>query len=80
MTNICVDTWADWAGRVDVDSKFMAPFSRDAYTPKRLYGGEYHDVVVETADGWKFADKQCIPTWQLAVVVDGTASPHRLTY
>jgi len=80
VTNIYVDTRADRTGRVDVDSKFFAPFTREAHTPKRLYGGEYHDVVVATADGWKFAHKQCIPTWQLAVVVDDTAPPHRLTY
>ena len=80
VTNIAVDDSADPNGRVDVHSKFLAPFTRAAHTPKRLYGGEYHDVVVKTVDGWRFAHKQCIPIWQLAVVVDDDAPEHRLTY
>jgi 3-phenylpropionate/cinnamic acid dioxygenase small subunit len=80
VTNIVVDEAADANGRVDVDSKFLAPFTRAGHVPKRLYGGEYHDVVVRTAQGWRFAHKQCIPTWQLAVVADNTAPEHRLTY
>jgi 3-phenylpropionate/cinnamic acid dioxygenase small subunit len=80
VTNIVVDDDADPSGRVDVHSKFFAPFTRPGHEPKRLYGGEYHDVVVKTADGWRFAHKQCIPQWQLAVMVDDTAPQYRLTY
>ena len=80
VTNIVVDELADASGRVDVHSKFIAPYTRSHHVPKRLYGGKYHDVVVKTEAGWRFAHKQCIPTWQLAVVVDETAPTHRLTY
>ena len=80
VTNIVVDEAADPAGRVDVRSKFIAPFTRDAQVPKRLYGGDYHDVVVKTPDGWRFAHKHCLPRWQLAVQIDETAADHRLTY
>jgi 3-phenylpropionate/cinnamic acid dioxygenase small subunit len=79
VTNILVDERADPAGRVDVDSKFLAPYTRPNHAEKRLYGGEYHDVVVKTADGWRFAHKQCIPSWQLTVVTDDTAPDHRHT-
>ena len=80
VTNVLVDVTADPTGRVAVDSKFFAPFTRDQHVPKRLYGGEYHDVVVKTPDGWRFAHKQCIPRWQLAVQIDPTAPEHRRTY
>ena len=80
VTNIVVDEQADPAGRVEVDSKFLAPYTRVDHAQKRLYGGEYHDVVVKTVDGWRFAHKQCVPSWQLTVVVDETAPQHRLTY
>ena len=80
VTNIVVDDQADPAGRVDVHSKFIAPFTRPQHVPRRLYGGDYHDVVVKTDLGWRFAHKQCIPTWQLAVVEDEEALPHRRTY
>jgi len=80
VTNIVVDESADPDGRVDVHSKFLAPFTRPQHVPKRLYGGDYHDVVVKTSDGWKFAHKQCLPRWQLAVEVDDTAPEHRRTY
>jgi 3-phenylpropionate/cinnamic acid dioxygenase small subunit len=80
VTNIVVDERADPTGRVDVHSKFFAPFTRDDHVPKRLYGGDYHDVVVKTPEGWRFVHKQCLPRWQLAVQVDDTAPAHRLTY
>lgn len=80
VTNIVVDESADPTGQVDVDSKFLAPYTRPNHAQKRLYGGEYHDVVVKTDNGWRFAHKQCIPAWQLTVVVDDTAPDHRLTY
>jgi 3-phenylpropionate/cinnamic acid dioxygenase small subunit len=65
VTNIVVDESADPAGRVGVRSKFFVPFTREANHPKRLYGGEYRDVVVKTAEGWKFAEKTCVGQWQL---------------
>jgi 3-phenylpropionate/cinnamic acid dioxygenase small subunit len=80
VTNIVVDERADPTGSVDVHSKFIAPYTRPGHEPKRLYGGDYHDVVVRTADGWRFLHKQCIPRWQLAVLVDESAPDHRLTY
>ncbi len=80
VSNIVVDETADAADRVGVDSKFIAPYTRANHVPKRLYGGDYHDVVVKSSDRWQFAHKQCIPSWQLAVVTDATAPDHRLTY
>jgi hypothetical protein len=80
VTNIVVDTLAPADGPVEVHSKFIAPFTRDAHFPKRMYGGDYHDVVVRSDDGWKFAHKQCLPRWQLAVQVDELAPEHRRTY
>jgi 3-phenylpropionate/cinnamic acid dioxygenase small subunit len=80
VSNIVVDELADVSGRVDVHSKFLAPYTRPDHVPKRLYGGDYHDVVMKTATGWRFVHKQCIPRWQLAVQVDETAPDHRLTY
>jgi hypothetical protein len=80
VTNIVVDERADRTGRVEVDSKFLAPYTRGQHVPKRMYGGDYHDVVVNTPDGWRFAHKQCIPRWQLAVEVDESAPEHRRTY
>jgi hypothetical protein len=80
VTNIVVDDGADRTGRVDVDSKFLAPFTREQNTPKRMYGGDYHDVVVYTTNGWRFSHKQCIPRWQLSVVIDESTPEHRRTY
>lgn len=80
VTNIIVDDAAERGGPVAVDSKFIAPFTRDQHVPKRMYGGDYHDRVVRTDAGWQFVHKQCIPQWQLAVQVDDTAPEHRRTY
>jgi hypothetical protein len=80
VTNIVVDETADPGGPVAVHSKFIAPFTRDGHEPKRLYGGDYHDIVVRTPDGWKFSHKQCLPRWNLAVVPDRDAPAHRLTF
>lgn len=80
VTNILVDVHAPPDGPVDVHSKFFAPFTRDGHVPRRLYGGDYHDVVVRTADGWKFSHKQCIPRWQLTVQVDDSGPRIRRTY
>jgi len=80
VTNIVADDSADPHGLVAVHSKFMAPFTRDDHVPKRLYGGDYHDVVTKTADGWKFVSKQCIPRWNLAIQVDDDVAEHRRTF
>ncbi len=80
VTNIVVDERAEPAGPVGVHSKFLAPFTRDSHTPKRWYGGDYHDVVVKTDDGWRFAFKQCLPRWQFSVVVDDDVAEHRRTF
>ena len=80
VTNIVVDPGADPDGPVAVQSKFFAPYSRDAHNPKRLYGGDYRDVVVRTPDGWRFASKECIPRWQLTVQTDESGPERRRTY
>jgi 3-phenylpropionate/cinnamic acid dioxygenase small subunit len=80
VTNIVVDETADPSGRVDVHSKFLVPFTRDSHVPKRMYGGDYRDVVVKTSAGWRFAEKVCIARWQLSVVVDDDVPEHRRTY
>jgi hypothetical protein len=80
VTNVIVDESADPTGPVPVDSKFFAPYSRDTHVPKRLYGGDYHDVVIKTPAGWRFLHKQCIPRWNLAVQIDDDAPEHRRTY
>lgn len=80
VTNIVVEEEPDTDGRVHVHSKFFAPYTRPEHVPKRVYGGEYHDVVVLTGAGWRFAHKQCLPSWNLAVVADDTAPAHRLTF
>jgi 3-phenylpropionate/cinnamic acid dioxygenase small subunit len=80
VTNIVVDEHPDREGRVHVHSKFFAPYTREEHVPKRVYGGDYHDLVVRTEDGWRFVWKQCIPRWNLAVVADDTAPPNRLTF
>ena len=80
VTNIVVDDAADPEGPVSVHSKFIAPFTRAAHVPKRLYGGDYHDVVVRTPGGWRFSHKQCVPRWNVAVTVDDDAPEHRRTF
>lgn len=80
VTNIVVDEQPDDDGRVRVHSKFFAPYTRSEHVPKRVYGGEYHDLVIRTDDGWRFVWKQCIPSWNLAVLPDPDAPPNRLTF
>lgn len=80
VTNIVVADEPDADGRVAVHSKFMAPYTRPEHETKRLYGGDYHDLVVQTDAGWRFVFKQCLPLWNLAVVVDDTAAERRLTF
>lgn len=80
VTNIVVDDAADPGGPVSVHSKFLAPYTRTAHSPKRLYGGDYRDVVVRTPAGWRFVHKQCIPRWNVAVQVDDDVPEHRRTF
>jgi 3-phenylpropionate/cinnamic acid dioxygenase small subunit len=78
--SIVVDLKADGADPVAVRSRFLAPFTRPAHGPKRLYGGDYHDLVHRSEEGWQFAHRRCVPSWQLSVPVDETAPAHRRTY
>lgn len=78
VTNVVVEQRSD--DTAEVFSKFIAPFTREAHTPKRMYGGDYRDLVVRTTTGWRFSHKECRPRWQLAVVVDTDAPEHRRTY
>jgi 3-phenylpropionate/cinnamic acid dioxygenase small subunit len=80
VTNIVVDGEPDDLGRVHVHSKFFAPYTRDEHVPKRIYGGDYHDLVALTSEGWRFVWKQCIPRWNLAVVPDADAPANRHTF
>ena len=80
VTNIVVDADADRDDRVAVRSKFFAPYPRAVHEPKRLYGGDYRDVVVRTPNGWRFASKECIPQWQLTVQIDDSGPEHRRSY
>ncbi len=80
VTNIVVEDEADPTGPVRVHSKFIAPYTRDHHDPKRLYGGDYHDIVVKTDDGWKFSHKQCLPRWNVTITVDEDVVEHRRTF
>jgi 3-phenylpropionate/cinnamic acid dioxygenase small subunit len=81
VSNIVVDERAEATGPAEVHSKFLAPFSRPDHLPRRLYGGDYHDLVVRSAaDGWRFAHRRCVPRWQLTVQVDESGPPHRRTW
>lgn len=67
--------WVDVVdGEVRVKSKFWVPFTRDSHRPRRWYGGDYDDVVVRTADGWRFARRTCTARWQYTVVDAGDPS------
>lgn len=80
VTNIVVDEHGDPDAGVDVHSKFIAPFTQAHHLPKRIYGGDYHDLVVKREGRWLFLHKQCIPRWNLAVQIDNAAPEHRRTY
>ena len=77
VTNIVVD---EVGGEVRVHSKWHAPFTRSTHVPVRLAGGDYHDVVVKTADGWRFASKTCVQRWQLTPDGRPDLPEHRHTY
>ena len=52
-------------GEVRVHSKFFAPYTRPSHDPRRWYGGDYHDVVVRTPEGWRIARRTCTARWLL---------------
>ncbi len=78
VTNIVV---SEEDGDVCVHSKFLAPYTRPSHEPRRWYGGDYHDVVVRTPDGWRFTRRACIARWLLTPeIAGGEATPeHRRT-
>ena len=80
VTNIVVDEHADPNGRVDVHSKFIAPFTREHNVPTRFYGGDYHDVVVKTPGGWRFASKTCTGRWQFTPATGQPVPDFRRTF
>ncbi|HQV59059.1 MAG TPA: nuclear transport factor 2 family protein, partial [Ilumatobacteraceae bacterium] len=51
VTNIVVTPVDRDRGRVQ--SKWFVPYTRPSHSPVRWAGGDYHDVVVRTADGWR---------------------------
>ena len=77
VTNIVV---VDSEGEVRVRSKFFAPYTRPSHTPKRWYGGDYEDVVVRTAAGWRFRRRVCLCRWQFTPGDQGEVSEHRRTW
>ena len=79
VTNIVV---SEEDGEVRVHSKFLAPYTRPSHDPRRWYGGDYHDVVVRTPAGWRFARRACTARWLLTPeVAAGEAIPeHRRTW
>ena len=79
VTNIVV---SEEDGEVRVHSKFLAPYTRPSHDPRRWYGGDYHDVVVRTPDGWRFARRACTARWLFTPeVAAGEAIPeHRRTW
>jgi 3-phenylpropionate/cinnamic acid dioxygenase small subunit len=79
VTNIVV---TEEEGEVRVHSKFFAPFTRPSHDPKRWYGGDYHDVVVRTDDGWRFARRACAARWLLTpeLADDAGLPEHRRTW
>jgi 3-phenylpropionate/cinnamic acid dioxygenase small subunit len=82
VTNIVVEPAADIDGMraATVRSKWFAPYTRNSHDPKRWAGGTYLDVVVHTATGWRFARKECQPTWQFTPEGQGDVAEHRRTY
>ena len=83
VTNIVVDEVDGPAGReVRVHSKFFAPSTRESHSPKRWFGGDYHDVVARGADGrWRFVSKRCVGRWQFTPDEPGVDVPdHSRTF
>ncbi len=66
-------------GRTLVSTKFFVPYTRPQHDPHRWYGGEYHDVVVETPAGWRIQERSVTGRWQFTE--DSEAAPaHRRTF
>ncbi len=68
------------AGDVRVKSKFLAPYTRASHDPLRWYGGDYDDVVVRTADGWRFRRRVCTARWQFTPGEQEELPEHRRTW
>jgi 3-phenylpropionate/cinnamic acid dioxygenase small subunit len=68
VTNIVV---TNDDGIVRVHSKFIAPYTRPAHSPHRWRGGDYHDIVFQSAGRWRFRSKVCVGTWQYTPELPG---------
>ena len=80
VTNVVV---VESEGVVQVHSKFLGPFTRPSHSPRRWYGGDYHDTVVRSDDGtWRFTSKVCTPRWQFTAAPfdDGEIAEHRRSF
>jgi 3-phenylpropionate/cinnamic acid dioxygenase small subunit len=77
VTNIVV--FQD-GGEVRVKSKFFAPYTRTVHDPRRWFGGDYDDVVVRTADGWRFRRRVCTGRWQFTPGEQEELPEHRRTW
>ena len=64
---------------IRVKSKFFAPFTRSTHDPVRWFGGDYDDVVVRTAEGWRFQHRTCTGRWQMTSV-EAEVAADRQTY
>ena len=76
VTNIVV---LEVDGEVHVRSKFFAPYTRSTHVPWRWYGGDYDDVVVRTAAGWRFGRRMCTSRWQYTPGEQDELPAHRRT-
>jgi 3-phenylpropionate/cinnamic acid dioxygenase small subunit len=77
VTNIVVLEVDD---EVRVHSKFFVPYTRASHTPRRWYGGDYHDVVVATSGGWRFRQRSCTRRWQFTPGEQDDVPEHRRTW
>ncbi len=65
LTNVVVDRSGEADRGITVWSKLLAPFVTT--DPQRVFGGDYTDTVVRTADGWRFARKEFAGGWSLTL-------------
>jgi 3-phenylpropionate/cinnamic acid dioxygenase small subunit len=77
VTNIVV---VETDGEVHVRSKFFAPYTRPTHAPWRWYGGDYDDVVVRAAAGWRFRRRVCTSRWQYTAGEQDEVPEHRRTW
>jgi 3-phenylpropionate/cinnamic acid dioxygenase small subunit len=62
------NVWVEQIGSdVTVKSKFWVPYTRGGHSPKRWYGGDYDDIVVRTASGWRLARRACSERWRWSI-------------